>query len=454
MPDRFEVTNAHVRLLRRRTRFGYAIRAARHPASGRVRTSTPSTRTSTSAASATRSSWAGIRARRAAVGPHALDWPLGPLRRPARRRRPDGRRRPTASPCSAATVPPSMLAARGRATPRRGARSTRSADPRRRARRRRAALHGSIPEWIDVCAPSSMATPTTYVAFEGRTAYGERSTIPFHVTSADWQESDRVLAGIMTAFGAPHHGRRRRRHGRVRRRDAAGVPAAAHRRALPRRAPARVGRHWGTRQRRSGHREQLRVDDQRARHRRRRASSRPTAASRSATRARTAARRSTRASARRAGRWPTCATRSCSTTGRSTARCPASSTCTASTRRRSASADCRSTRASAYDEPFETATASLRFEGSGVRLDGIEAPRPAGAMTGAAYVGWDGTYSFNVTGRRIPVETRQRAELSAGASCRACWTSPAAAAACSSRRATTCGSASPTSTSRTKASAR
>ena len=39
--------------------------------------------------------------------------------------------------------------------------------------------------------------------FQGRTAYGERSQIPFHVTSLDWQESDRVLAGIMTAFGAP-----------------------------------------------------------------------------------------------------------------------------------------------------------------------------------------------------------------------------------------------------------
>jgi hypothetical protein len=25
-------------------------------------------------------------------------------------------------------------------------------------------------------------------------------------------------------------------------------------------------------------------------------------------------------------------------------------------------------------------------------------------MTGAAYVGWDGTYSFNADGRRIPVE--------------------------------------------------
>ena len=48
-----------------------------------------------------------------------------------------------------------------------------------------------------------MATPDTYVSFEGRTAYGERSAIPFHVTSTDWQESDRVLAGIMTAFGAP-----------------------------------------------------------------------------------------------------------------------------------------------------------------------------------------------------------------------------------------------------------
>ena len=58
------------------------------------------------------------------------------------------------------------------------------------------------PEWIDL-APSWMATRDTYVSFEGRTAYGERSEIPFHVTSTDWQESDRVLAGIMTAFGAP-----------------------------------------------------------------------------------------------------------------------------------------------------------------------------------------------------------------------------------------------------------
>ena len=51
--------------------------------------------------------------------------------------------------------------------------------------------------------PSWVATPKTYVEFQGETAYGQRSRIPFHVTSLDWQESDRVLAGIMTTFGAP-----------------------------------------------------------------------------------------------------------------------------------------------------------------------------------------------------------------------------------------------------------
>jgi hypothetical protein len=47
------------------------------------------------------------------------------------------------------------------------------------------------------------ATPSTYVAFDGQTAYGDDSEIPFHVTSLDWQQSDRLLAAIMTAFGAP-----------------------------------------------------------------------------------------------------------------------------------------------------------------------------------------------------------------------------------------------------------
>src|SRR6185369_3178290 len=63
-------------------------------------------------------------------------------------------------------------------------------------------IYALDPEWITL-ASGYAATEKTYVEFKGRTAWAQRSQIPFHVTSADWQESDRVLAGIMTAFGAP-----------------------------------------------------------------------------------------------------------------------------------------------------------------------------------------------------------------------------------------------------------
>ena len=58
----------------------------------------------------------------------------------------------------------------------------------------------------------------------------------------------------------------------------------------------------------------------------------------------------------------------------------------------------------AYGEQFSTASAGLRFEGTGVRLDAIEIAKGTGSMTGAAYVGWNGTYSFNADGRRLAVE--------------------------------------------------
>jgi autotransporter translocation and assembly factor TamB len=56
----------------------------------------------------------------------------------------------------------------------------------------------------------------------------------------------------------------------------------------------------------------------------------------------------------------------------------------------------------AYGEPIQNATASLRFDGTGVRLDGIEIAKGTGTITGAAFVGWDSTYSLNADGRRIP----------------------------------------------------
>ena len=51
--------------------------------------------------------------------------------------------------------------------------------------------------------PSWAATPLTSITFDGRTAWGRDSRMPFHVRSADWQEADRVMAAVMTAFGRP-----------------------------------------------------------------------------------------------------------------------------------------------------------------------------------------------------------------------------------------------------------
>ncbi len=59
---------------------------------------------------------------------------------------------------------------------------------------------------------------------------------------------------------------------------------------------------------------------------------------------------------------------------------------------------------SAYDEPFERATAGLRFEGAGVRLDNVVVSKAGGQVDAAAFVGWNSTYSFNASGRRIPME--------------------------------------------------
>ena len=59
----------------------------------------------------------------------------------------------------------------------------------------------------------------------------------------------------------------------------------------------------------------------------------------------------------------------------------------------------------AYGEPFDTASGSLRFEGNGVRIDSIRLLKSGGTAEGAAFIGWNGTYAFNATGRRIPMES-------------------------------------------------
>jgi hypothetical protein len=61
-----------------------------------------------------------------------------------------------------------------------------------------------------------------------------------------------------------------------------------------------------------------------------------------------------------------------------------------------------------YGVPMKKATAALRFDGKGVRLDTIDIginSTGTDRITGAAYVGWvDATYSFNATGRGIPID--------------------------------------------------
>ena len=59
----------------------------------------------------------------------------------------------------------------------------------------------------------------------------------------------------------------------------------------------------------------------------------------------------------------------------------------------------------AYEEEFQKATMALRFDGKGVRVDQLNMAKATGTVTGAAYVAWEGTYSFNADGRRIPASS-------------------------------------------------
>lgn len=259
------------------------------------------------------------------------------------------------------------------------------------------------PEWITL-DQSWVATPKTYVDFHGRTAYGERSQIPFHVTSLDWLESDRVLAGIMTAFGSP----------------TGAVPVGGS------------GQFDGVMQA-----------------------------------AFTKPRIEGRFSGRNMRAWDTTwgegtagvviengyAVVGESSITRGSSKITAEGTFSLGYPRRDNGEEINAlVRISrrpladlrhafelddypvdgflsgeyhlygkyetpfgfgrlaiedgvAYGEPFENAGATLRFEGGGVRLDALEIRKSTGTITGAAWVGWDGNYSFDADGSRIPIES-------------------------------------------------
>jgi TamB, inner membrane protein subunit of TAM complex len=262
------------------------------------------------------------------------------------------------------------------------------------------------PQWIWL-GPSSVSTPKTYVEFQGQTAYGRDSNIPFHVTSLDWQESDRVLVGIMTAFGT----------------NTGAIPIGGHgefdgRMTESFTRPRIEGKFSGDEMRAwnvvwgkgvadvviensyaivknasitRGNSEILADGQFSLGYPRRDGGEEINALVR--------LNRRPMADLKRAfalddydmdgvvsgefhvyGNYATPLG-----FGRLVV-----------------------DEGVAYGETFDQMTSALRFEGNGVRLDTIEIKKSTGSATGAAWVGWDGTYSFNVDGQKIPVESVKR----------------------------------------------
>jgi translocation and assembly module TamB len=266
------------------------------------------------------------------------------------------------------------------------------------------------PEWIEL-APSRVATPETYIEFEGRTAYGDRSNIPFHVTSSDWQESDRLLAGLMTAFGAPTRAIPIGGYGTF-----DGIMTSSFRR--PRIEGTFAGERmtawnvvWGS-------------------------ARGTTVIENSYTDVKDVVITSGTSSIRADGRFSLGYPRR-DGGEEINARVRIVNRPLADLRHAFQLDDypvegvvsgeyhlygkyqtpfgfgtLTILDGVAYGEPFAQATAALRFEGAGVRLDNIDVQKGGGRGTGAAYVGLDGTYAFNFNGRRIPVESLGAAKAS------------------------------------------
>jgi autotransporter translocation and assembly factor TamB len=259
------------------------------------------------------------------------------------------------------------------------------------------------PEWVTF-APGWIATPSTYVELQGKTAWGDRSALAFHVTSGDWQESDQWLTAVMTAFGSPA---RPVPVGGVGRFD--GTMLGAFRR------PRVEGRFAGERMRAWDVEwgsaaadlviENSYVDITGAR------------ITRGASTMDIDGRFSLGFPRRDRGEEINARVRmqarpvvdlkhafelddyqvDGALTGEFRIYGPY--------RGPFGFGRMQIDAGSSYGEAFDTASAALRFEGTGVRLDTLEVRKSTGAVTGAAFVGWDGTYSFNADGRRVPVES-------------------------------------------------
>ena len=258
------------------------------------------------------------------------------------------------------------------------------------------------PDRIDL-SDGHFATDATHVTFGGNTAWGDESDLRFHVTSRDWQESDQVLAGLLTDFGAKTgpvaFGGRGEFEGRMtgtfRRPRVEGLFSGEDMRAWD--------TIWGDGTARIVvENSYVRVTDGRVRladsdlradglfslgYPRRDGGDEIDARIRVANRDLEGLRH-----AFELDEWPV--------SGQLTGEFHLNG----KYRTPLGYGAMSIANGVAYGEPFQSGTASLRFDGTGVRLDAVSLDKATGTITGAAFVGWDGSYSFNADGRRIPAE--------------------------------------------------
>ena len=255
--------------------------------------------------------------------------------------------------------------------------------------------------------PSWAATPLTSVTFDGRTAWGRDSRIPFHVRSADWQEADRVMAAVMTAFG--------RSTGAIEvagRGEMEGVMRGAF---LAPRIEARFDgddiRAWNVDWGR-GEGEvvvegaYLDVDGGVFR----RGSTELTVDGRFALAPRTDGEDDDEMDARFGlTELPAQHVRDAFRVAGYPIDGPLTGTIHLRGAYRQPYGDGALTlgRGLAYGEPFDRAEARLRFDGDGVWLEGFEVRKGDGRVTGAMYIRWNGTYSVNADGQGFALETAQ-----------------------------------------------
>ncbi|HZP46969.1 MAG TPA: translocation/assembly module TamB domain-containing protein [Vicinamibacterales bacterium] len=244
-------------------------------------------------------------------------------------------------------------------------------------------------------------TAKSHVTFTGTTAWGDRSRLPFHVVSDDWQESDQLLAGIMTDFGSPAHAVEFYGRG-----EFDGVMTGAFRR--PRVEGDFAGTDviafdtlWGS----GGARivvqnsyvdvtdGAMRLGDSEIHADGRFSLGYPRDDGGEEIDARFRAVRRDLDSLRHAFGIDDYAV---------TGRLSGDFHLTGQYEKPLGFGAMTIDDGVAYGEPFRKATASLRFDGNGVQLDGITIAKGAGTVTGAALVRWDGTYSFTGTGEKIP----------------------------------------------------